>query len=98
VREGPGYEYGRLGVNPRGSQGVVVDVASSGRGSYCYWKVDYDTGFDGWSADYYLEKVEGGASFTDGQRQAVIDSLNSQIQRLQEMLDRILALIQQFSQ
>jgi hypothetical protein len=94
VRTGPGYKYERLGVNPKGTQGVIVDVGRSDFGYYCYVKVDYDTGFDGWSAEYYLEKIEGGAALTAEQKQAIIEVLNRQLQLLQNLLDKILAQMQ----
>lgn len=99
VRQGPGYGFERTGVNPKNAQGVVVDVgqAQSNTSNYCYWKVDYDTGFDGWVVGDYLEKIVSDATPTTEQKQKMIESLQKQIQQIQQALNQIIQQLQAIS-
>lgn len=40
-----------------GGTGLIVDGPQYASGLW-WWKVDYDTGLDGWSAEYVLQKIE----------------------------------------
>ncbi|SIR52208.1 SH3 domain-containing protein [Haladaptatus litoreus] len=51
VRAEPSGE--RLGVVPEGTAGVIADGPVD-TGGYRWWKVEYDGGQTGWSADYWL--------------------------------------------
>lgn len=52
VRGGP---YGtRLGAQPRGARGMVVD-GPVGKGGYTWWKVDFSSGVDGWVAQALIQ-------------------------------------------
>ena len=57
-----------LGTQPSGAFGVIVGGPSyDGVGKYWFWQVDYDQGVDGWSVEYWLDKVSptsGGVSAT----------------------------------
>ncbi len=61
-----GQYYGssnKLGVQPSGAQGRVVDgpfYSSMQTDTYVWWKIDYDNGVDGYSAEDFLSRVEGG--------------------------------------
>lgn len=47
-----------IGVQPGGVLGTIVGGPSyDSVDKYWFWKVDYDTGVDGWSVEYWLDKV-----------------------------------------
>jgi hypothetical protein len=56
IRSTPSITSSRLGRQPVGSQGTVLEgpVVADG---FSWYKVDYDTGPDGWSAGSYLTRV-----------------------------------------
>src|SRR3989338_550941 len=45
-----------LGTQPTGALGTIVEGPKSS-GGYIWWKVNYDTGVDGWSIENYLMKA-----------------------------------------
>ena len=62
VRTGPGVSYPEIsdpdypGYAPEGSTGVILDGPKSTEDDgYIWWKVDYDAGYTGWSAQDWLE-------------------------------------------
>jgi hypothetical protein len=58
VRTTPGIANNLLGANPTGTFGTLVQGPASGAGAIRWWKVDYDTGFDGWTGeDNFLPAV-----------------------------------------
>jgi len=56
VRQTPGIPSTILGVQPSGATGTLLEgpVTASG---YTWWRIDYATGADGWSAQAYLAVV-----------------------------------------
>jgi hypothetical protein len=56
IRGGPSLANERLGPQPAGALGVVVDGPDFADGSW-WWKVDFDDGTDGWAAEDWLEPV-----------------------------------------
>jgi len=63
VRTGPGTTgYSEItdldypGYAPAGSTGVVVSEPVSA-GGYVWWKIQYDAGYIGWSAENWLENA-----------------------------------------
>ncbi len=53
VRSGAGTIYRKLGTQIVGALGTVVDGPRYKNG-YTWWKINYDTGVDGWSVGNYL--------------------------------------------
>ncbi len=52
----------RLGSQRKGAHGTVIggpDYALLNGIGYWFWKIDYDTGVDGWAAQDYLSKFSG---------------------------------------
>ncbi|KKT40126.1 MAG: Exoglucanase A [Candidatus Giovannonibacteria bacterium GW2011_GWA2_44_13b] len=56
VRKQPRTNSAKLGTQPTGAQGAVVGGPIF-RSNYWWWKINYDTGADGWSIENFLEKV-----------------------------------------
>lgn len=62
VRTNPGTEFAEItgngypGFAPAGATGTVVDgpIASDG---FVWWKVEFDSGYTGWSAENWLESI-----------------------------------------
>ena len=56
ARSGPSLSSNVLYCHLAGDQGTVVGGPVSAD-NYNFWNINYDTYFDGWSADKYLEKI-----------------------------------------
>ena len=56
VRLKPSTSSKILGTQPTGALGTIVDGPKKGSG-YTWWKINYDSGADGWSVGNYLQKV-----------------------------------------
>ncbi|MEM4309080.1 MAG: SH3 domain-containing protein [Thermoplasmata archaeon] len=60
VRTGPGLSYSVIKTEPAGSVGKVIGGPTSADG-YTWWKIQYNDGTTGWSAENWLEKYQGGS-------------------------------------
>jgi uncharacterized protein YgiM (DUF1202 family) len=58
VRSSPSITSSALGTQSSGSQGVIVDGPIAANG-YTWWKINYSSGVDGWSAEAYLAPSQG---------------------------------------
>ncbi len=85
VRETPGGD--RIGSQPRNSKGTVIEGPIEG-GSHLWYKVDYDSGVDGWSSATYLTKVSVTAMTEDEIRNSIAN-IFLLINQLQEQLNKM---------
>lgn len=53
VRDGPSTDYASQATLPEGETGVVVEGPEE-TGAYKWWKIEYDAGYTGWSAQPWL--------------------------------------------
>ncbi|MHC4546411.1 MAG: M23 family metallopeptidase, partial [Planctomycetota bacterium] len=60
VRNEPLINDNKVWLAPKESTGVVIDGPASGSG-YTWWRIDYDVGIEGWSAEGY----PGGAEYLE---------------------------------
>jgi uncharacterized protein YgiM (DUF1202 family) len=56
VRSGPGLGYSTITTEPVGSTGIVLEGPANADG-YVWWKIRYNDGTVGWSAEDWLEKI-----------------------------------------
>jgi uncharacterized repeat protein (TIGR02543 family) len=61
VRATPSLSGNLLGTQTSGSLGTIIGGPVYADG-YWWWNVNYDTGFDGWSVEDYLEKYTVGSN------------------------------------
>lgn len=57
VRSGSGLRAGESGVQPQGAVGTLLQGPVNKDG-YVWWRIDYETGVDGWSVENWLRTTE----------------------------------------
>ena len=58
VRAAPSTSGTAIGIQPRGNIGVITGGPTSANG-YIWWRVNWNTGPDGWSVQDYMQKTRG---------------------------------------
>jgi beta propeller repeat protein len=53
----PDFSHLPIGAQPAGSQASIVDGPVTDADGFTWWKLDYDTGSDGWVAGRYIAQV-----------------------------------------
>lgn len=88
VRSLPSIQGTLLGSQLAGARGTIIDGPRVADG-YEWWKMDYVSGVDGWSAGPYLRSVESSEPLGDiASLYALIAQLVAQLTALQAVLER----------
>lgn len=88
VRSGSGTGAVKLGAQQANAQGAVIDGPVLGNNSFWWWRIDYSSGVDGWTADHLLRESpvqsnypsDIGTAFKLGNYLRAAESVNVRIQ------------------